>query len=218
MHMETIESAIAVIRNSGRILLTWDDEWDCWLLPNQTIHEPDTTDHALRSLAIDYLPCMPPRLWDTTSSLVIDSHKPCPQHDDAIRHYVYTIGFYDIYPDADYRYEDVYSHYLIDVDDWQGECDFYGIDHFMFDIGVEPDRRTCTWWTIDEMRADPRMRAVNGDLIGTLELIEAGLLPAPSMVILGSPHLRSRATDCETGRVEAFIADRQRLFGHTRPA
>lgn len=28
MHMKTIESAIAVIRNSGRILLTWDDEWN----------------------------------------------------------------------------------------------------------------------------------------------------------------------------------------------
>lgn len=180
--MKTIESAIAVIRNSGRILLTWDDEWDCWLLPNQTIHEPDTPDHALRSLAIDYLPCMPPRLWDTTSSLVIDSHKPCPQHDDAIRHYVYTIGFYDLDVATDYEWDCVHNHYLIDVDDWQDECDFYGIDHFMFDIGVEPDRRTCTWWTIDEMRADPRMRAVNGDLIGALELIEAGLLPAPSMV------------------------------------
>lgn len=184
--MKTITSAIAVIRNSGRILLTWDDEWDCWLLPNQTIHEPDTPDHALRSLAIDYLPCMPTRLYDIPPTLMVDSHKPCPQHDDAIRHYVYTIGFYDIYPDADYRYEDVYNHHLIDIDDWQGECDFYGIDHFMFDIGIEPDRHDCTWWTIDEMRADPRMRAVNGDLIGTLELIEAGLLPAPSMVILGS--------------------------------
>lgn len=184
--MKTIESAIAVIRNSGRILLAWDDEWDCWLLPNQTIHEPDTPDRALRSLAIDYLPCMPPRLWDTTGSLVIDSHKPCPQHDDTIRHYVYTLGFYGIDPNADYRYEDVCNHYLIDIDDWQGECDFYGIDHFMFDIGIEPDRRTYTWWTLDEMRSDPRMRAVNGDIITTLELIEAGLLPAPSMVILGS--------------------------------
>lgn len=218
MHMETIESAIAVIRNSVRILLTWDDEWDCWLLPNQTIHDPGTPDHALRSLAIDYLPCMPTRLYDIPPTLMVDSHKPCPQHDDAIRHYVYTIGFYDLDVATDYEWDCVHNHYLIDVDDWQDECDFYGLDHFMFDIGVEPDRRTCTWWTIDEMRADPRMRAVNGDLIGTLELIEAGLLPAPSMVILGSPHSRSRATDCETGRVEAFIADRQRLFGHTRPA
>lgn len=212
--METIESAIAVIRNSGRILLTWDDEWDCWLLPNQTIHEPGTPDHALRSLAIDYLPCMPTRLYDIPPTLMVDSRKPCPQHDDTIRHYVYTLGFYDIYPDADYRYEDVYNHYLIDVDDWQDETEFHSLDHLEFDV----DGRTCTWWTVDEMRADPRMRAVNGDLIGTLELIEAGLLPAPSMVILGSPHRRSRATDCETGRVEAFIADRQRLFGHTRPS
>ena len=39
---ETIESAIAIIRNSSRILLTWDDDWDSWLLPNATIHEPDT--------------------------------------------------------------------------------------------------------------------------------------------------------------------------------
>lgn len=174
--MKTITSAIAVIRKSGRILLAWDDEWDCWLLPNQTIHDPDTPDHALRSLAIDYLPCMRTRLYDIPPTLMVDSHKPCPQHDDAIRHYVYTIGFYDIYPDADYRCGDVYSHCLIDVDDWHGECDFYGIDHFMFDIGVEPDRRTCTWWTIDEMRADQRMRAVNGDIIATLELIGAGLL------------------------------------------
>ncbi|RYQ24795.1 hypothetical protein PG2048B_1097 [Bifidobacterium pseudolongum subsp. globosum] len=30
--MKTIESAIAVIRNSGRILLTWDDDWG--LLPD----------------------------------------------------------------------------------------------------------------------------------------------------------------------------------------
>ncbi|RYQ18670.1 hypothetical protein PG2071B_1126 [Bifidobacterium pseudolongum subsp. globosum] len=42
MYMKTIESSIAVIRNSGRILLYWDTGWDCWLLPNQTIHEPDT--------------------------------------------------------------------------------------------------------------------------------------------------------------------------------
>lgn len=214
MHMETIESAIAVIRNSGRILLTWDDEWDCWLLPNQTIHEPDTPDHALRSLAIDYLPCMPTRLYDMPPTLMVDSHKPCPQHDDAIRHYVYTIVFYDLDVATDYEWDCVHNHYIIDVDDWQDETEFHSLDHLEFDV----DGRTYTWWTIDEMRADPRMRAVNGDLIGTLELIEAGLLPAPSMVILGSPHRRSRATDCETGRVEAFIADRQRLFGHTRPA
>lgn len=31
--MKTIESAIAVVRNSGRILLTWDDDWQSWLLP-----------------------------------------------------------------------------------------------------------------------------------------------------------------------------------------
>ena len=31
--MKTITSAIAVIRNSGRILLTWDDDWGSWLLP-----------------------------------------------------------------------------------------------------------------------------------------------------------------------------------------
>lgn len=184
--MKTIESAIAVIRNSGRILLAWDDEWGCWLLPNQTIHEPGTPDHALRSLAIDYLPCMPTRLCDMPPTLMVDSHKPCPQHDDAIRHYVYTIGFYDLDVATDCEWDCVRNHYIIDVDDWQGECDFYGLDHFMFDIGVEPDGHACTWWTIDEMRSDPRMRAVNGDLIGTLELIEAGLLPAPNMVIRGS--------------------------------
>ena len=177
--MKTIESAIAVIRNSGRILLYWDTGWDCWLLPNATIHEPHATDKSLYWAVGDL--GLPPRLWHTTGNLVIDSHKPCPQHDDMIRHYIYTLGFYDLDPDTDYRYEDVYSHYLIDIDDWQGECDFYGIDHFGFDIGIEPDRRTYTWWTIDEMRADPRMRAINGDLIGTIELIEAGLLPVPSV-------------------------------------
>ena len=177
MHMETIESAIAVIRNSGRILLTWDDGWDCWLLPNRTIHEPDTPGHALRSLAIDYLPCMRTRLCGMPPTLMVDSRKPCPQHDGAIRHYVYTIGFYDIHPDADYGCGDVCDHHLVDIDGWRGECGFHGVDHFVFDIGVEPDRRTCTWWTVDEMRADRRMRAVNGDLIGTLELVGAGLPP-----------------------------------------
>lgn len=34
---------------------------------------------------------------------------------------------------------------------------------------------------LDQMLADPRMRAVNGDLLGTLELIEIRLLPAPSV-------------------------------------
>lgn len=29
------------------------------------------------------------------------------------------------------------------------------------------------------MLADPRMRTVNGDLLGILELIETGLLPVP---------------------------------------
>ncbi|WP_257468640.1 hypothetical protein [Bifidobacterium pseudolongum] len=39
----------------------------------------------------------------------------------------------------------------------------------------------CTWWTIDQMLADDRMRAVNGDLLGTLGLIERGLLPVPNV-------------------------------------
>lgn len=173
---------MAVIRNSGRILLAWDGEWDCWLLPNQTIHEPDTPDHALRSLAIDYLPCMPARLYDMPPTLMVDSRKPCPQHDDAIRHYVYTIGFYDLDVATDYEWDCVRNHCIIDVDDWRDETGFHSLDHLEFDAGGH----ACTWWTIDEMRSDPRMRAVNGDLIGTLELIEAGLLPAPDMVIRGS--------------------------------
>lgn len=174
--METIESDIAVIRNSGRILLYWDTGWDCWLLPNATIHEPCTADKSLYWAVGDL--GLPPRLWDTTGSLVIDSHKPCPQHDDTIRHYVYTLGFYDLDVATDYEWDCVHNHYLIDVDDWQDECDFYGLDHLEFDV----DGHDCTWWTIDEMRADPRMRAVNGDLIGTLELIEAGLLPSTKPV------------------------------------
>lgn len=173
--MKTIASAIAVIRNSGRILLTWDDEWDSWLLPNTTIHEPDTPEHALRSLAIDYLPCIPTRLYDMPPTLMVDSHKPCPEHDDAIRHYVHTIGFYDIDPDADYQYDCVHNHYLVDLEDWQSETEFYRFDHLEFDV----DGHDCTWWTLDEMLADERMRAVNGDLLGTLELIDAGLLPDP---------------------------------------
>lgn len=180
--METIESAMAVIRNSGRILLAWDDEWDCWLLPNRTIHEPDTPDHALRSLAIDYLPCMPTRLYGIPPTLMVDSRKPCPQHDDAIRHYVYTIGFYDLDVATGYGWDCVHDHCIIDVDDWQDETGFHSLDHLEFDA----DGHACTWWTVDEMRSDPRMRAVNGDLVGTLELIEAGLLPAPNMVIRGS--------------------------------
>lgn len=180
--METITSAIAVIRNRGRILLAWDDEWDCWLLPNQTIHGPDTPGHALRSLAIDYLPCMPARLYDMPPTLMVDSRKPCPQHDGAIRHYVYAIGFYDLDVATGYEWDCVHNHCIIDVDDWQGETGFHSLDHLEFDV----DGHDCALWAIDEMRADPRMRAVNGDLIGTLELIEAGLLPAPGMVILGS--------------------------------
>lgn len=182
MHMETIESAIAVIRRSGRILLAWDDEWDCWLLPNQTIHDPDTPDHALRSLVIDYLPCMRTRLCDMPPTLMVDSRKPCPQHDDAIRHYVYTLGFYGLDVATDYEWGCVHDHCLIDVDDWRDEAGFHGLDHLEFDV----DGHDCAWWAVDEMRADRRMRAVNGDLIGTLELIEAGLLPAPGMVIRGS--------------------------------
>ena len=174
--MKTIESAIAVIRNSGRILLTWDDDWDGWLLPNTTIHEPDTTEHALRSLAIDYLPCMPFRLYDIPPALMVDSHKPCPQHGDAIRHYVHAIGFYDIDVAADYEWDCVHNHYVIDIDDWQDETEFRRLDRLEFDV----DGHECTWWTLDQMLADPRMRAVNGDLLGTLELIERGLLPVPS--------------------------------------
>lgn len=172
--MKTIESAIAVIRNSGRILLTWDDDWDSWLLPNTTIHEPDTPEHALRSLAIDYLPCIPSR--PASGTLMVDSHKPCPEHDDAIRHYVYTLGVYDIDPDADYEWDCVHNHYVIDLEDWQDETEFYRLDHLEFDV----DGHDCTWWTLDQMLADPRMRAVNGDLLGTLELIDRGLLPVPS--------------------------------------
>lgn len=172
--METIESAIAVIRNSGRILLAWDDEWDCWLLPNRTIHEPDTPDHALRSLAIGYLPCMPARLYDMPPTLMVDSRKPCPQHDGAIRHYVYTIGFYDLDVATDCEWDCVRGHCIIDVGDRRDETGFHGLDHLGFDVGGH----ACTWWTVDEMRSDPRMRAVNGDLVGMLELIGAGLSPA----------------------------------------
>lgn len=151
--MKTIESAIAIIRNSGRILLTWDDDWDSWLLPNQTIHEPDTPEHAQGTLAIDYLPCMPFRYYRVPPTLIVDSYKPCPEHDCVI------------------------NHYLIDMDDWEGETEFHRLDHFEFDVSGHD----CTWWTLDEMLADPRMRAVNGDLLGTLELIETGLLPATSV-------------------------------------
>ena len=50
-------------------------------------------------------------------------------------------------------------------------------DRLEFDV----DGHDCSWWTLDQMLADPRMRAVNGDLLGTLELIDAGLLPVPSV-------------------------------------
>lgn len=173
--MKTIESAIAIIRNSGRILLTWDDDWDSWLLPNQTIHETDTPEHALRSLATDYLPCMPTR--PASGTLMVDSRKRCPEHDDMPRHYVYTIGFYDVDPDTDYQYDCVHNHYLVDLEDWEGEAEFHRLDHLEFDA----DGHDCTWWTLDEMLADPRIRAVNSDMLGTLELIETGLLPATSV-------------------------------------
>ena len=41
-------------------------------------------------------------------------------------------------------------------------------DRLEFDV----DGHDCSWWSLDQMLADPRMRAVNGDLLGTLELIE----------------------------------------------
>ena len=43
------------------------------------------------------------------------------------------------------------------------------------------DGHECTWWTLDQMLADEHMRRVNADLLGTLELIETGLLPVPSV-------------------------------------
>lgn len=51
------------------------------------------------------------------------------------------------------------------------------LERLEFDV----DGHDCAWWTLDQMRADERMRAVNGDLLGTLELIDAGLLPDPRM-------------------------------------
>lgn len=45
----------------------------------------------------------------------------------------------------------------------------------------DDDGHMCSWWTLDEMLADEHMRRVNDDLIGTLELIETGLLPVPSV-------------------------------------
>ncbi len=65
--MKTITSAIAVIRNSGRVLLTWDDDWGCWLLPNLTVDEySGDADGCLRSLTIDYE--MPPWAFDVTGA------------------------------------------------------------------------------------------------------------------------------------------------------
>ena len=43
------------------------------------------------------------------------------------------------------------------------------------------DGHDCNMVDPDQMLADDHMRRVNGDLIGTLELIETGLLPAPSV-------------------------------------
>ena len=43
------------------------------------------------------------------------------------------------------------------------------------------DGHDCTWWALDQMLADEHMRRVNADLLGTLELIETGLLPVPSV-------------------------------------
>ena len=50
-------------------------------------------------------------------------------------------------------------------------------DRLEFDVSGHE----CSWWTLDQMLADERMRHVNADLLGMLELIETGLLPAPSV-------------------------------------
>ena len=82
--MRHIESAIAVIRNSGRILLTWDDDWGSWLLPNKTVHDTDTPEHAQGTLAIDYLPCMPFRYYrvppPSWSTAINDAHSTTTCH------------------------------------------------------------------------------------------------------------------------------------------
>ena len=171
--MRTIESALAVIRSQGRYLLYYDDDWDCWMLPNRTVTEfDDGVDDCLRSLTVDYE--MPSWAFGITGTLQVESHKPNPQHDDAVRHYIYMLGFYSL-TDADLQYDCIHTHYLVDIEDWEYECDFYGIDHYEFDCS----EHTCTWWTLDEMLADPRMRQVNADIVGTLELMERGLLAPP---------------------------------------
>lgn len=63
--------------------------------------------------------------------------------------------------------------------DWRHDTEFYRGDHLEFDV----NGHDCSWWTLDEMLADPRMMRVNGDLLGTLELIEAGLLPDPRAAV-----------------------------------
>lgn len=173
--MKTIESALAVIRSQGRYLLYHDDDWDCWMLPNLTVDEySGDADGCLRSLTVDYE--MPPWALDVTGALQVESHKPNPQHDGAVRHYIYTLGFYDL-TDADYQYGCVHNHYLVDIEDWEYECDFYRVSHCGFELG----EHTCTWWTLDEMLADRRMRQVNADIVGTIELMERGLLAPPPM-------------------------------------
>ena len=118
--MRTIESALAVIRSQGRYLLYHDDDWDCWMLPNLTVGEySGDADGCLRSLTIDYE--MPPWAFDVTGALQVESHKPNPQHDDAVRHYIYTLGFYDL-TDTDYQYGCVHNHYLVDIEDWESNA------------------------------------------------------------------------------------------------
>lgn len=53
-------------------------------------------------------------------------------------------------------------------------------DRLCCGIEFDADGHDCTWWTLDQMLADERMRRVNGDPLGTLELIERGLLSVPS--------------------------------------
>lgn len=152
-NMKTIESVLLDVQNRGHPLLVWDDDLD----------------DEIQSLAGIYY--MPPKRI-TNQLLTVDSIKPCPEHDDVLRHYVQHVrgcDAADLIASPDLM-QWTPEHIMI-ADECEHPEDYEG-ERPEFEVWFD----MCAWWSLADMLANRDMMRVNGDVVGTLELLDAEIL------------------------------------------
>lgn len=135
-----IRSSIIAINHDGRYLLYHDTNWDCDFFPNHATDLDMTENWRQLSAHLSDAYAIP---WHDFALVRIgrETHEKHSVEHDEQRVYEYTLYKANIHrmPEA-----------------WKA-------DRF------HVDSKDCTWLTVDQMLADPRMREINSDVIGMVK-------------------------------------------------